>query len=360
MQVCVACLGDLGKGEDGRFGGARVERRQLGFASRDVPGRGWVRACLQRGRRRRLDGYGHGATDWAAARPAAIGEAPATTTPATLVAAHRYLFRLQERLLSRVPSRPQPGSEALASQVASIPLLALPPRHRVVTEAEWREQIRLTVQRAHDTARYLNAQEQAAARDPAGRDLAAQRHDQAERARQSFELLVSQAEHATGQALELDPEPAFPNGGQVQLENLVIDLDRGEVRQDDRLVSVMPVERACLVALAANPGRVLTREAMLHLVYDDDPRIDITSQALNVHLSHVRQKLGHPAWLATVAGIGFRAVTPQPIGESQSVGIDRVRQQRRQQRQAWARGSSAYPPPFPSSPAPAIERRPGR
>ena len=291
---------------------------------------------------------------------AEVGEAPATTTPATLAAAHRYLFRLQERLLSRVPSRPQPGSEALARQVASIPLLALPPRHRVVTEAEWREQIRLTVQRAHDTARYLNAQEQTAARDPAGGDLAALRHDQAERARQSFELLVIQAGRATGQALELEAEPAFPSGGQVQLENLVIDLDRGEVRQDDRLISVTPVERACLVALAANPGRVLTREAMLHLVYDDDPRIDINSRALDVHLSHVRQKLGRPAWLTSVAGIGFRAVTPETVGESPSVSIESVRMKRRDQRRAWARDSYGSQPPRPTPiTGPTIGRRPG-
>jgi hypothetical protein len=94
------------------------------------------------------------------------------------------------------------------------------------------------------------------------------------------------------------------------------------------------------VALAANPGRVLTREAMLHLVYGDDPRIDIHSQALNVHVSHVRQKLGCTAWLGTVTGIGFRVLPTREAGELPSIDKERVREQRRELRLAWARGSA--------------------
>ncbi len=287
------------------------------------------------------------------------GEAAAPPNPATLAAAHRYLFRLQGWLLSRVPPTVGPTAESPARQ-APIPRLALPPRHRTVMEVEWREQIRLVAQRARDSARYLDAQAHAAATGPAGADLAALRRDQAERARQSAELLVSQAERATGRPPELDAEPDLPTTGRLQLGNVVVDLDHQEVRQDDRLVSLTPIERACLVALAANPGRVLTREAMLHLVYGDDPRIDIHSQALNVHLSHVRQKLGRPAWLSAVTGIGFRVLPTQEMGELPSDRMDRIRQQRREQRRAWARASSGSPPPPSPTPGATIERRPGR
>lgn len=298
---------------------------------------------------------------WDQIRRTAIeaGAAPAATS-ATLAAAHPYIFSLQDRLLSRVPRPPQPAPSSSRGPAAAIPLLALPSRHRVATETEWQEQIRLVVQRAHDAARLLGAQEQAVARDPARADLAILRRNQAERARRSSELLAGQAGRATGQTPQLDPEPALPGTGRLQWENMVIDLDRQEVRQDDRLVPLTPVERACLVALAANSGRVLTREAMLHLVYGDDPRIDINSQALKVHLSHLRQKLGRPAWLLTVPGIGFRAAPSQGTEDSWSVSIDRVRQQRREQRLAWARGSSGSPPPSPPMPPPTIERRPGR
>jgi DNA-binding winged helix-turn-helix (wHTH) protein len=290
---------------------------------------------------------------------AEAGEAATPPTPVTLAAAHRYLFRLQGWLLSRVPPPAGPTAESAVRQ-APIPRLALPLRHRAVTEAEWREQIRLVAQRARDSARYLDAQAQAADTDPAGADLAVLRRDQAERARQGSELLLSQAERASGRAPELEAAPDLPTTGRLQLENVVIDLDRQEVRQDDRLVPLTPIERACLVALAANPGRVLTREAMLHLVYGDDPRIDIHSQALNVHLSHVRQKLGRPAWLGTVTGIGFRVLPAREAGELPSIDMERVRQQRRERRLAWARGSSGSPPPPSPTPGATIERRPGR
>ena len=285
------------------------------------------------------------------------GEASTPPTPATLAVAHRYLFRLQGWLLSRVPAAVGPTAESPVRQAPMLRLV-LPPRHRTVTEAEWREQIRLVAQRARDSVRYLDAQAHAAG--PAGGDLADLRRDQAERARQSAELLVSQAEHTSGRPPELDAEPEFPTTGRLQLENIVIDLDRQEVRQDDRLVPLTPIERACLVALAANPGRVLTREAMLHLVYGDDPRIDIRSQALNVHLSHVRQKLGRPPWLTAVTGIGFRLLPTQEIDELPSSRMDRIRQQRREKRRAWARGSSGSPPLPSATPGATIERRPRR
>src|SRR5262245_66231313 len=109
--------------------------------------------------------------------------------PVTLAAAHDYVFRLQ-RLLLRVGGwRPSTPAPAVASPTpTSVPLLSLPTRGDSEAETEWLEQVRLVLQRAHDRARYLDAQARAAQRVPGvgGETLAARRGSEARAAHQSI------------------------------------------------------------------------------------------------------------------------------------------------------------------------------
>ena len=62
-------------------------------------------------------------------------------------------------------------------------------------------------------------------------------------------------------------------------------------------------EQALLQALLQNPGRVLSAEQLKDAVYGLGD--DVESNALNVHIHHLRRKLGNGI-VETVRGIGYR------------------------------------------------------
>ena len=63
-------------------------------------------------------------------------------------------------------------------------------------------------------------------------------------------------------------------------------------------------EFSLLSELARNQGRVLTRETLLDRVWGMNYFGD--SRTLDVHIRRLRQKLGEPALIETVTGIGYR------------------------------------------------------
>ena len=63
-------------------------------------------------------------------------------------------------------------------------------------------------------------------------------------------------------------------------------------------------EFALLSELARNHGRVLSRETLLDRVWGMNYFGD--SRTLDVHIRRLRQKLGEPALIETVTGIGYR------------------------------------------------------
>lgn len=62
-------------------------------------------------------------------------------------------------------------------------------------------------------------------------------------------------------------------------------------------------ELALLQILLANPGRVLSAEQVKDRVYGFDENVE--SNAINVHIHHLRRKLG-PGIVETVRGLGYR------------------------------------------------------
>jgi two-component system alkaline phosphatase synthesis response regulator PhoP len=83
-----------------------------------------------------------------------------------------------------------------------------------------------------------------------------------------------------------------------------IDTGARQAPLDDRPVELTAVEFDLLKVLAENRGRVLTREQLLENVWGGAYYGEM--RVVDVHLGHVRQKLGSDGLIATVRGVGYR------------------------------------------------------
>jgi len=72
---------------------------------------------------------------------------------------------------------------------------------------------------------------------------------------------------------------------------------------DNQQVELTAIEFNLLVVLAESRGRVLTREQLLEKVWGGSYFGEI--RVVDVHLGHVRQKLGGE-FITTVRGVGYR------------------------------------------------------
>jgi two-component system alkaline phosphatase synthesis response regulator PhoP len=88
------------------------------------------------------------------------------------------------------------------------------------------------------------------------------------------------------------------------VRHLRLDSGARKVTVDDQPVELTAVEFDLLRALAENRGRVLTREQLLEKVWGGEYFGEI--RVVDVHLGHVRQKLGRPELIGTVRGVGYR------------------------------------------------------
>lgn len=93
-------------------------------------------------------------------------------------------------------------------------------------------------------------------------------------------------------------------GGVLSFRSLRIDIDARQVTVDERPVELTAIEFDLLRVLAENRGRVLTREQLLEKVWGGEYFGEM--RVVDVHLGHVRQKLGDGGFIATVRGVGYR------------------------------------------------------
>ncbi len=94
----------------------------------------------------------------------------------------------------------------------------------------------------------------------------------------------------------------------IALNGLRIDLARRTVEVDGRAVQVTYVEFELLRTLAAQPGRVFSRQMLLETLWGGSEYRD--PRTIDVHIRHLREKLerdpAEPELIFTVRGVGYR------------------------------------------------------
>ncbi len=93
-------------------------------------------------------------------------------------------------------------------------------------------------------------------------------------------------------------------GEVLSFRHVRIDSAARVVTVDETPVDLTTVEFDLLKALAEERGRVLTREQLLERVWGGSYFGEI--RVVDVHLGHVRQKLGIEGLIVTVRGVGYR------------------------------------------------------
>jgi DNA-binding response OmpR family regulator len=84
--------------------------------------------------------------------------------------------------------------------------------------------------------------------------------------------------------------------------DLEVDCARNEVRRGGVLLSPSTLEFAILEYLAARPGLVVTRTELIEHCWEGEPMANVVDAVVK----RLRRKLGDPALLETVRGVGYR------------------------------------------------------
>ena len=94
-------------------------------------------------------------------------------------------------------------------------------------------------------------------------------------------------------------------GNLFVVESLSVDMDSFETRIDGSLIDLTYAELKILSLLISKPGRVFTRHQIIERIWDDY-RV-VTSKTIDVHITHLRDKLGSYAhFIKTVRGVGYK------------------------------------------------------
>ncbi|MGN6128197.1 MAG: MtrAB system response regulator MtrA [Humibacter sp.] len=109
----------------------------------------------------------------------------------------------------------------------------------------------------------------------------------------------------------LRPAASSPAADTLRVGDLEIDVAAHEVRRADERINLTPLEFDLLIALAAKPQQVFTREMLLEQVWGYHYKAD--TRLVNVHVQRLRAKVeddpDNPKIVMTVRGVGSRAGT---------------------------------------------------
>lgn len=94
----------------------------------------------------------------------------------------------------------------------------------------------------------------------------------------------------------------------LSFNGLVFDHERRKVTIDGKPVSLTPLELKLLQALLSSPGRVFSRDELLHAIYPSGEAV--VDRVIDVHIGKLRQKLepapSEPRYILTVRGLGYQ------------------------------------------------------
>jgi DNA-binding response OmpR family regulator len=105
----------------------------------------------------------------------------------------------------------------------------------------------------------------------------------------------------------------FSTEERLKIGPLVIDRAAHEVTLDGRRVTLTAKEFALLAYLAANRGRVFSRDVLLARVWG--ARYDGGARTVDIHVRRLRAKLGDGLPLETLRGAGYKLRTPAESAE---------------------------------------------
>jgi two-component system, OmpR family, response regulator len=96
-----------------------------------------------------------------------------------------------------------------------------------------------------------------------------------------------------------------PNKEQLTVGTMAFDIQARSVLRDGRPVELTGLEFDLLLALAKRAGRVVPRSNLLELAGRSD--VNVSDRTVDVHVSHIRKKLGDDdaVLLKTVRGVGY-------------------------------------------------------
>ena len=83
--------------------------------------------------------------------------------------------------------------------------------------------------------------------------------------------------------------------------------DRRMVKLEGSALSLTGMEFDILSILMERAGQVVTRDAMMNALKDED--WDVFDRSIDVHISHLRKKIGDSSFIKTIRGVGY-VVTP--------------------------------------------------
>ncbi len=118
--------------------------------------------------------------------------------------------------------------------------------------------------------------------------------------------LVARVRAQLRRTQEYAPDMHAPN--RIEIGGLVIDHELHDASVDGKQVGLTHKEFELLAHLAANAGRVLTRDSLFERNWGYD--IAFSSNSLDVHIYRIRKKIEpdpeHPRYLHTLKGYGYR------------------------------------------------------
>lgn len=121
--------------------------------------------------------------------------------------------------------------------------------------------------------------------------------------------LVARIRAVTRRAAAVTAAEAAATPSAVQhVGELTIDRRAQRVFVNDEEVALTAKEFALLSFLAEDPGAVCRRTDILSQVWDTDwygP-----TKTVDAHVASLRKKIGNPAWIESVRGVGFRLGNP--------------------------------------------------
>ena len=91
----------------------------------------------------------------------------------------------------------------------------------------------------------------------------------------------------------------------LKIGALEIDVEKFEVKVDNKKKFFPRKEFQLLYYLAQNPGKVINRETLLKEIWGND--VYVIDRTIDVHIRKIREKLGkHSELIETIKGVGYR------------------------------------------------------